>query len=92
MAQQTDELHAMIAALTDLQALPLDALRRRSSIAQEDIDYILVVTEQGITKAVGTDGPKAIVETIRLCLQQLSGFESRPPDATHSGPANRKRD
>ena len=58
MALQTDQLHAMIAALAGSQALLLDVLRRRGSIAQDDIDYILAVTEQGIAKAVGTAGPK----------------------------------
>ena len=69
------ELHAMIAALAGLQALLLDALRRRGSIDEEDIDYILSVTEQGIAKTVGTAGPKAVVQMIRLCLQQLSTSE-----------------
>jgi hypothetical protein len=78
MAAQTDKIHAMIAALAGSQALLLDALRRRGSIGQEDIDYILAVTEQGIAKAVGTDGPKTVVDMIRLCLQQLSVSESRP--------------
>jgi hypothetical protein len=75
MAAETDELHAMIAALAGSQALLLDALRRRGSLGQSDIDYILAVTEQGIAKAVGTAGPKAVVEMIRLCLQQLSTSE-----------------
>jgi hypothetical protein len=74
MAAETDELHAMIAALAGSQALLLDALRRRGALGQSDIDYILAVTEQGIAKAVGTAGPKAVVEMIRLCLQQLSTF------------------
>ena len=39
MAAQTEELHAMIAALAGLQALLLDALRRRGSIDEEDIEY-----------------------------------------------------
>jgi len=72
MADQTEELHAMIAALAGSQALLLDALRRRGSIDEEDIDYILSVTEQGIARTVGTAGPKAVVQMIRLCLQQLS--------------------
>ena len=73
MAAQTDELRAMIAALAGSQALTLDALRRRGSIDQEDIDYILAVTEQGIAKAVGTASrPKSVVQMIRMCLQQLS--------------------
>ena len=59
MADQTDELHAMIAALAGSQALLLDVLRRHGSIAQDDIDYILAVTEQGVAKAVGTAGPQA---------------------------------
>jgi len=75
VAAQTDELHAMIAALAGSQALLLDVLRRRGSIAQDDIDYILAVTEQGIAKAVGTAGPRAVVQMIRLCLQQLSTSE-----------------
>ena len=75
MAAQTDELHAMIAALAGSQALLLDALRRRGSIDEEDIDYILSVTEQGIAKTVGTAGPRAVVQMIRLCLQQLSTSE-----------------
>ena len=44
MAVQTDQLHAMIAALAGSQALLIDVLRRRGSIAQDDIDYILTVT------------------------------------------------
>ena len=72
MPVQTDQLHAMIAALAGTQALLFDVLRRRGSIAQDDIDYILTVTEQGITKAVGTAGAQAVVQMIRLCLQQLS--------------------
>jgi len=72
---QTDELHAMIAALAGSQALLLDILRQRGSIAQDDIDYILAVTEQGIAKAVGTAGPQAVVQIIRLCLHQLSAAE-----------------
>ena len=44
MAVQTDQLHAMIATLAGSQALLLDVLRRRGSIAQDDIDYILTVT------------------------------------------------
>ena len=75
MAAQTDELHAMIAALAGSQALLLDVLRRRGSIAQADIDYILAVIEQGTAKAVGTAGPQAVVQMIRLCLQQLSTSE-----------------
>ena len=75
MAAQTGELHAMIAALAGSQALLLDALRRRGSIDEEDIDYILSVTEQGIAKTVGTAGPRAVVQMIRLCLQQLSTSE-----------------
>jgi hypothetical protein len=43
---------------------------------QGDIDYILAVTEQGIAKAVGTAGPKSVVQMIRMCLQQLSTSES----------------
>src|SRR5215813_8915386 len=31
------------------------------------IDYILAVTEQGIAKAVGTAGPQAVVQMIRMC-------------------------
>jgi uncharacterized metal-binding protein len=72
VAAQTDELRAMIAALAGSHALLLDALRRRGAIAQGDIDYILTVTEQGIAKAVGTDGPQAVVQMIRLCLEELS--------------------
>ena len=72
---QTDELHAMIAALAGSQALLLDVLRQRGSIAQDDIDYILAVTEQGIAKAVGAAGPQALVQMIRLCLQHLSTSE-----------------
>ena len=75
MAVQTDEWHAMIAALAGSQALLLDVLRRRGSIAQDDIDYILTVTEQGITKVLGSEGPQAVVQMIRLCLQQLSTSE-----------------
>jgi hypothetical protein len=89
---QADELHAMIAALAGSQALTLDALRRRGAIDQKDIDYILAVTEQGTAKAVGSSGPQAVVQMIRICLQQLSAFESPPEPATPSGPGNRKTD
>ena len=75
MAVQTDQLHAMIVALAGSQALLMDVLRRRGSIAQDDIDYILTVTKLGIAKAVGTAGPQAVVQMIRLCLQQLSTSE-----------------
>ena len=75
MTAQTEELHAMIVALAGSQALLLDALRRRGSIDEEDVDYILSVTEQGIAKTIGTAGPKAVVQMIRLCLQQLSTSE-----------------
>ena len=75
MAVHTDQSHAMIAALAGSQALLLDVLRRRGSIAQDDIDYILTVTEQGTAKAVGTVGPQAVVQMIKLCLQQLSTSE-----------------
>ena len=72
MADQADEVRAMIATLAGSQALILDALRRRGSISEEDIDYILAVTEQGIAKAVGSAGPRGVVQMIRICLQQLS--------------------
>ena len=75
MAAETEELYAMIAALAGSQALLLHTLRRQGSIGKEDIDYILSVAEQGIAKAVGTAGPKAVVQMIRLCLQQLSTSE-----------------
>jgi hypothetical protein len=75
MAAQTDELRAMIAALAGSQALTLDALRRRGSISEGDIDYILAVTEQGIAKVVGSAGPHAVVQMIRICLEQLSSAE-----------------
>jgi hypothetical protein len=75
MAAKNDELHAMIVALAGSQALLLDVLRRRGSIAQEDIDFILAVTEQGVAKALGTGGPQAVVQMIRLSLQQLSASE-----------------
>jgi hypothetical protein len=92
MAAETDELRAMIAALAGSQALTLEALRRRGSIGQEDIDYILAVTEQGIAKAVGTAGPKAVVQMIRMCLQQLSVSESSRQSETPSNPADREID
>jgi hypothetical protein len=77
-----DEVSAMIAALAASQAFTLDALRRRGSIKQEDIDYILTVTEQGVTQAVGTAGAQTVVRIIRMCLQQLS-----PPESTgQTGP------
>jgi hypothetical protein len=38
MAAQTEELHAMIAALAGSQALLLDALRRRGSIHACPVD------------------------------------------------------
>ena len=75
MAVQTDQLHAMIAALAGSQAVLIDVLRRRGSIAQDDIDYILTVTEQGIAKVLGSEGPQAVVQMIRLSLQQLSTSE-----------------
>jgi hypothetical protein len=90
MAAETDELRAMIAALAGSQALTLEALRRRGSIGQEDIDYILAVTEQGIAKAVGTAGPKAVVQM--MCLQQLSVSESPRQGETPSNPADREID
>jgi hypothetical protein len=89
---RADELQAMIAALAGLQALTLDVLRRRGAIDQEDIDYIFAVTEQGTAKAVGSSGPQALIQMIRMCLQQLSAFESPPEHATPSGPGNRKTD
>jgi hypothetical protein len=75
MVAQANELRAMIAALAGSQALTVDALRRRGSISQEDIDYILAVTEQGIAKAVDSAGPQAVVHMIRICLQQLSASQ-----------------
>ena len=75
MAVQTDQSDAMIATLAGSQALLLDVLRRRGSIAQDDIDYILTVTGQGIAEVVGAAGPQAVVQMIRLCLQQLSTSE-----------------
>ena len=72
MAAEVDELRAMIAALAGSQALTLDALRRRGLIGEEDIQYILAVTEQGVAKAVGSAGPQTVVQMIRMCLQQLS--------------------
>jgi hypothetical protein len=72
MAAQADELRAMIAALAGSQALTLDALRRRGLIGEEDIEYILAVTEQGVAKAVGSAGTQTVVQMIRMCLQQLS--------------------
>jgi hypothetical protein len=92
MAAETDELRAMIAALAGSQALTLEALRRRGSIGQEDIDYILAVTEQGTARAVGTAGPKSVVQMIRMCLQQLSIAESPRQSEPTSNPANRKTD
>jgi len=65
----------MIAALAGSHALTLDALRRRGSIGQEDIDYILTVTEQGTAKTTGSAGPQAVVQMIRMCLQELSASE-----------------
>ena len=75
MTVQTEELRVMIAALAGSQALTLDALRRRGSIGQEDIDYILTVTEQGIAKTTGSAGPQTVVQMIRLCMQELSASE-----------------
>jgi hypothetical protein len=72
MTAHAKELRAMIAALAGAQALTLDALRRRGSIGQEDIDYILAVTEQGTAKTTGSAGPQAVVQMIRMCLQELS--------------------
>jgi hypothetical protein len=92
MAAQAEELRAMIAALAGSQALTLDALRRRGSIGQEDIDYILAVTEHGIAKAVGSPGPQAVVQMIRMCLQQLSAPQSFRQSAPPSDAANRKTD
>jgi hypothetical protein len=82
----------MIAALAGSQAPTLDALRRRGSIDQEDIDYILAVTEQGIAEAVGTPGPKSVVQMIRMCLQELSTSEAPRQGEPPSNPANRKTD
>ena len=75
MTAEAEELRAMIAALAGSQALTLDALRRRGSIGQEDIDYILTVTEQGTAKTTGSAGPQAVVQMIRMCLQELSASE-----------------
>ena len=72
MVAEADELRAMIAALAGSQALTLDALRRRGLIGEEDIQYILAVTEQGVEKAVGSAGLQTVVQMIRMCLQQLS--------------------
>jgi hypothetical protein len=77
MAAHTNELHAMIAALAGSQALTLDALRRHGSIGQEDIDYILAVTERGIAKAVGAAGPQAVVQMIRICCSSFR-LSNRP--------------
>ena len=60
MAVQTDQLHAMIAALAGSQALLLDVLRRRGSIAQDDIDYILTVTEHGSQMRLAPQDPKPL--------------------------------
>ena len=75
MTAEAEELRAMIAALAGSQALTLDALRRRGSIGQEDIDYILTVTEQGTAKTTGSAGPQAVVQMIRMCLQELSASQ-----------------
>jgi hypothetical protein len=75
MTAEAEEFRAMIAALAGSQALTLDALRRRGSIGQEDIDYILTVTEQGIAKTIDSAGPQAVVQMIRMCLQELSASE-----------------
>ena len=72
MAAEADELRAMIAAVAGSQALTLDTLRRRGLIGEEDIQYILAVTEQGVAKAVGSAGPQTVVQMIRMCLQLLS--------------------
>jgi hypothetical protein len=53
-------------------SVTLDALRRRGLIGEEDIGYILAVTEQGVTKAVGSAGHQTVVQMIRMCFQQLS--------------------
>ena len=75
MTAEAEELRTMIAALAGSHALTLDALRRRGSIGQEDIDYILAVTEQGLAKTATSAGPQAVVQMIRMCLQQLSASE-----------------
>ena len=75
MTAEAEELRAMIAALAGSHALTLDALRRRGSIGQEDIDYILTVTEQGTAKTTGSAGPQAVVQMIRMCLQELAASE-----------------
>jgi hypothetical protein len=75
MTAEVEELRAMIAALAGSQALTLDALRRRGSLGQEDIDYILAVSEQGIAKTTGSAGPQAVVQMIRMCLEELSASE-----------------
>jgi hypothetical protein len=41
----------------------------------KDIDYILTVTEQGIAKTIDSAGPQAVVQMIRMCLQELSASE-----------------
>lgn len=92
MATEADELRAMIAALAGSQALTLDVLRRRGSIGRQDIEYILAVTDQGVAKAVGTAGPRAVVQMIRMCLQQLSASESTAQNAPPASPVDQKTD
>jgi hypothetical protein len=75
MATEAEELRAMIAALAGSQALTLDALRRRGLLGQDDIEYILAVTVQGIARTAGAAGPQAVVQIIRICLQELATSE-----------------
>jgi hypothetical protein len=56
----------------EILSVTLDALRRRGLIGEDDIEYILAVTEQGVTKSVGSAGHQTVVQMIRMCLQQLS--------------------
>ena len=48
----------------EILSVTLDALRRRGLIGEDDIEYILAVTEQGVTKAVGSAGHQTVVQMI----------------------------
>ena len=82
MASQAEELRAMIMALAGSQALTLDALRRRGSIWQEDIDYILAVTEEAIAKALGTAWVASRGRDDEAILAAAFGFRPAPVTVT----------
>ena len=72
------------------QALTLDAVRRRDSIGQEDLDYTLVVTEQGIAKSSALLVRQAVVQIIRMAYCSFRFSLSAPQGTRRTDPARRK--